>query len=88
MQDWADIKDIGEMENFGPLRILEFKKHLISLGKKPSTINQIMSALRKVCNVLNEFGFLEKNNKSGDVLGKFLKILPFIEYILRSFSKN
>ena len=29
LQDWADIKDIGEMENFGPLRILEFKKHLI-----------------------------------------------------------
>ena len=61
LQDWADIKNIDEMEDFDPLKILEFKKYLISLGKKPSTINQIMSALRKVCHVLNEFGFLKKN---------------------------
>jgi len=61
LQEWAKIKDIREMENFDPLRMLEFKKHLISLGKKPSTINQIMSALRKVCKVLTEFGYLKQN---------------------------
>jgi len=61
LQDWAELKDISEMENFDPLRMLEFKRHLISLGKKPSTINQIMSALRKVCKVLTEFGYLKQN---------------------------
>ena len=61
LQEWAMIKDLSEMENFDPLRMLEYKKHLISLGKKPSTINQIMSALRKVCSVLTEFGYLKQN---------------------------
>ncbi len=61
LQEWSGIKDISDMENFDPLRMLEFKKHLVSLGKKPSTINQIMSALRKVCRVLSEFGYLKQN---------------------------
>ena len=61
LQDWADIKELSEMEDFDPLRMLEYKTHLKSLGKKPSTINQTMSALRKVCKVLNEFGYLRQD---------------------------
>jgi len=61
LQEWADFNDISEMGNFDPLRMLEFKKYLISSGKKSSTVNQIMSALRKVCMVLTEFGYLKQN---------------------------
>ncbi len=60
-QDWADIRELHEMENFDPLRMLEYKNFLKSSEKKPATINQTMSALRKVCKVLNEFGYLKQN---------------------------
>ncbi|MBL4824071.1 MAG: tyrosine-type recombinase/integrase [SAR324 cluster bacterium] len=61
LQEWAELKELREMENFEPLRMLEFKNHLKSQGKKASTINQTMSALRKVCKVLTEFGYLKQN---------------------------
>ncbi len=61
LQDWAGIRELREMESFDPLRMLEYKNFLKSSGKKPSTINQIMSALRKVCKVLTEFGYLKQN---------------------------
>ena len=60
-QEWADIRELHEMENFDPLRMLEYKNFLKSSGKKPATINQTMSALRKVCKVLTEFGYLKHN---------------------------
>ena len=68
LQEWAEIKELREMENFEPLRMLEFKNHLKSLGKKPSTINQTMSALRKVCKVLTEFGYLKQNPFKASVI--------------------
>ncbi len=49
------------MDNFDPLRMLEYKNFLKSSGKKPATINQTMSGLRKVCKVLTEFGYLKHN---------------------------
>ena len=49
------------MESFDPLRMLEYKNFLKSSGKKPATINQTMSALRKVCKVLTDFGYLKNN---------------------------
>lgn len=60
-QEWANIRELYEMENFDPLRMLEYKNFLKSSGKKPATINQTMSALRKVCKVLTEFGYLKHN---------------------------
>ena len=60
-QEWANILELHEMENFDPLRMLEYKNFLKSSGKKPATINQTMSALRKVCKVLTEFGYLKHN---------------------------
>ena len=60
-QEWANIRELHEMESFDPLRMLEYKNYLKSLGKKPATINQTMSALRKVCKVLTEFGYLKQN---------------------------
>ena len=60
-QEWANIRELDEMENFDPLRMLEYKNFLKSSGKKPATINQTMSALRKVCKVLTEFGYLKHN---------------------------
>ena len=60
-QEWANIRELNEMENFDPLRMLEYKNFLKSSGKKPATINQTMSALRKVCKVLTEFGYLKHN---------------------------
>ena len=60
-QEWTNIRELHEMENFDPLRMLEYKNFLKSSGKKPATINQTMSALRKVCKVLTEFGYLKHN---------------------------
>ena len=60
-QEWANIRELNEIENFDPLRMLEYKNFLKSSGKKPATINQTMSALRKVCKVLTEFGYLKHN---------------------------
>ena len=60
-QEWANIRELDEMENFDPLRMLEYKNFLKSSGKKPATINQTMSGLRKVCKVLTEFGYLKHN---------------------------
>ena len=56
------------MESFDPLRMLEYKNHLKSSGKKASTINQTMSALRKVCKVLTEFGYLKQNPFKASVI--------------------
>ena len=61
LQEWANIRELHEMENFDPLRMLEYKNFLKSSGKKPATINQTMSALRKVCKVLTDFGYLKHN---------------------------
>ena len=60
-QEWADIRQLNEMESFDPLKMLEYKNYLKSSGKKPATINQNISALRKVCKVLTEFGYLRHN---------------------------
>ena len=60
-QEWADFRELNEMENFDPLRMLEYKNFLKSSGKKPATINQTMSGLRKVCKVLTDFGYLKHN---------------------------
>ncbi len=32
--EWADIREFSKMETFGPLRMLEYKNHLKSKGKK------------------------------------------------------
>jgi site-specific recombinase XerD len=68
LQEWADIRELREMENFDPLRMLEYKNQLKSSGKKASTINQTMSALRKVCKVLTEFGYLKQNPFKASVI--------------------
>ena len=67
-QKWANVRELNEMENFDPLRMLEYKNFLKSLGKKPATINQTMSALRKVCKVLTEFGYLKHNPFKASVI--------------------
>ena len=61
LMNWANIQDLREMENFQPLRILEYKNYLKIIKKKAATINQNMSAIRKVCKILTEFGYLKKN---------------------------
>mgnify|MGYP001376598353 FL=1 len=68
LQEWADIRELREMEDFDPLRMLEYKNQLKSSGKKASTINQTMSALRKVCKVLTEFGYLKQNPFKASVI--------------------
>jgi len=68
LQQWAKIRELQELENFDPLRMLEYKNQLKASGKKPSTINQTMSALRKVCKVLTEFGYLKQNPFKASVI--------------------
>ena len=60
-QEWANIRELHEMENFDPLRMLEYKNFLKSSGKIPATIIQTIRALRKVCIDLTEFGYLKHN---------------------------
>ena len=67
-QEWADFQQLHEMESFDPLKMLEYKNFLKSSGKKPATINQNMSALRKVCTVLTEFGYLQHNPFKASVI--------------------
>ena len=67
-QEWVDIRELHEMESFDPLCMLEYKNFLKSSGKKPATINQTMSALRKVCKVLTEFGYLKQNPFKASVI--------------------
>jgi len=67
-QEWADIRELHEMENFDPLIMLEYKNYLKSSGKKPATINQNMSALRKVCKILTEFGYLKHDPFKASVI--------------------
>ena len=67
-QTWADVRELHEMENFDPLKMLEYKNLLKSTGKKPATINQTMSALRKIFKVLTEFGYLKKNPFNASVI--------------------
>ena len=68
LQVWADIRELREMEDFDPLRMLEYKNQLKASGKKASTINQTMSALRTVCKVLTEFGYLKQNPFKASVI--------------------
>ena len=68
LQQWANIRELQELENFDPLRMLEYKNQLKASGKMPSTINQTMSALRKVCKVLTEFGYLKQNPFKASVI--------------------
>ena len=68
LQEWGDIRELREMEDFDPLRMLEYKNQLKSSGKKASTINQTMSALRKVFKVLTEFGYLKQNPFKASVI--------------------
>ena len=68
LQEWSDVRELREMENFDPLRMLEYKNQLKSSGKKASTINQTMSALRKVFKVLTEFGYLKQNPFKASVI--------------------
>ncbi|MBC8258217.1 MAG: site-specific integrase [SAR324 cluster bacterium] len=68
LQQWANISELQELESFDPLRMLEYKNQLKASGKKPSTINQTMSALRKVCKVLTEFGYLKQNPFKASVI--------------------
>ena len=67
-QEWAKIRELHEMDNFDPLKMLEYKNFLKSTGKKPATINQTVSALRKVCKVLTDFGYLKHNPFKASVI--------------------
>ncbi len=60
-QKWAGIEEMRDLEKLTSLRILEYKNILKSEGKKASSINQTMSALRKVFKVLAEFNYIGQN---------------------------
>ena len=60
-QKWASLKGVKELHKLTSLTILEYKSFLKAQGKKPASINQTMSALRKVFKVLAEFGYLSAN---------------------------
>ncbi|MGK5092933.1 site-specific integrase [Deltaproteobacteria bacterium TL4] len=67
-QDWIGIEKLQELSFLDSLKMLEYKNYLRSEGKKPASINQTMSALKKICEVLTEFGYLEANPFKSSVI--------------------
>lgn len=67
-QDWAAIRELKDLEDIDSLKMLEYKSYLKNQGKKPSSVNQAMSALKKVCKVLHEFGHISKNPFKSSVI--------------------
>ena len=61
LQEWAGFRNMKDFEDFDPTRLLAYKQKLRDEGKKPSTINQHISAIRRVCRILHEIGFLKDN---------------------------
>lgn len=60
-QKWASIQNLEDLKKLTSLTILAYKTYLKDQGKKPASINQTMSALRKVFKVLTEFEYLPSN---------------------------
>ena len=60
-QKWASLHNREDLKKLTSLTILEYKAYLKAQGKKPASINQTMSALRKVFKVLTEFEVLPSN---------------------------
>lgn len=60
-QNWAGLQSPQDLEQLDSLRMLEYKEHLRLTGKKSASINQAMSALKKICRVLHECGYLQQN---------------------------
>jgi integrase len=68
LQEWAQVRSLEELRQVDSLRLLEYKQHLKGLGWKPASVNQSMSALRKIFKVLTEFGHLPENPIQPSVL--------------------
>ena len=61
LQQWAEIQELKDLESFDTLKLLAYKQKMRDEGRKPATINLHLSAVRKICAVLHEVGFLKKN---------------------------
>ncbi len=61
LQQWAEIQELKDLESFDTLKLLAYKQKMRDEGRKPATINLHLSAVRKICAVLHEVGFLNKN---------------------------
>ena len=68
LQEWTQVRSLEELRQVDSLRLLEYKQHLKERGWKPASINQAMSALRKIFKVLTEFGHLPENPIQPSVL--------------------
>ena len=66
--NWAQVSDLSGLAEVDPFKLLEFKGHLKESGRKPSSINQTLSALRKIGKLLAEFGYLAHNPFDTSVL--------------------
>lgn len=60
-QAWLDIRELRDLEHLTSIKLLEYKTLLKNQNKSASSINQTMSALRKVFKVLTEFGYIKVN---------------------------
>jgi site-specific recombinase XerD len=61
LQQWAEIRELRDLESFDTLKLLAYKQKMRDEGRKPATINLHLSAVRKICAVLHEIGHLQKN---------------------------
>jgi len=68
LQSWAGVSDVRELSSFDSLKLLDYKNHLKAQGKKASSVNQAMSALRKIFKILQEFGYIAHNPLKSSLL--------------------
>ena len=61
LQEWANIRQLSDLESFDTLKLLAYKQKMRDEGRKPATINLHLSAIKKICAVLHEIGHLQKN---------------------------
>ena len=66
-QDWLSVQDI-HLEQVKQVNILQYQISLKEQGKKPATINQNLSCLKKVFSVLLEFGYIQQNPCDSETL--------------------
>ncbi len=59
-QSWLDTQGL-HLEQIKQIHIFQYQMFLREQGKKPATINQNMSCLRKVFSMLLEFGYVQQN---------------------------
>ena len=48
LQEWANIRQLSDLESFDTMKLLAYKQKMRKEGRKPATINLHLSAIKKI----------------------------------------